>query len=125
MHQLEAWLLESQGMDDAWMPDARSRLRQLEAIFEQGGVKELGITLVDEEIDVICRRQRLLKADIAFPVTVANALLLKGAEESPDDCLARDGWSSVFRLDRFSFFRPIRPDRIVHLDGACLVTHRS
>ena len=72
------------------MPDAGARLRQLEAIFEQGCVEEPGITLVDEEIDVFCSRKRLFEADIAFPMTVADAFLLQRVEKTADDRLARD-----------------------------------
>src|ERR1043165_8256333 len=69
MHQLEACALKSEGMEDAWMPDAGAGPRQLEAIFKQCCVEELGISLVDEEIDIICRCKRLLEAYIAFPMT--------------------------------------------------------
>jgi hypothetical protein len=69
MHQLGARLVESQRVEDAWMPNARAGLRQLEAIFEQGCVEESSITLVDEEINVFCSRKRLFEADVAFPVT--------------------------------------------------------
>ena len=34
MHQLSARLVESKSVEDAWMPDAGARLRELEAIFE-------------------------------------------------------------------------------------------
>ena len=90
MHQLGAGLVEPECVEDAGMPDAGARLRQLEAIFEQGCVEEFGITPVDEEIDVFCSRKCLFEADIAFPMAVADALLFQRVEETPDDRLARD-----------------------------------
>src|SRR5438552_1646306 len=118
-------LVEPHRVEDAWMPNAGARLRQLQAIFEQGCVEQSGITWVDEEIDVFCSRKRLFKADIAFPVTVANAFLLQRFEETPDSCLVRDSWSGVVRLNRYSFSRRARGDRIAHLNQSPLVTHRS
>jgi hypothetical protein len=98
-------VVEPYRVEDAWVPDAGARMRQLQAIFEQGRVEEFGMTCVDEEIDVFCSRERLFKADIAFPVTVANAFLLQRFEEAPDGCLVRDGWSRVIQLYRYSFSR--------------------
>src|SRR5215217_2755320 len=100
MHRRGARLVEPHRVEDAWMPDAGARLGQLQPIFEQGCVEESGITWVDEEIDVFCSRKRLFKADIAFPVTVANTFLLQIFEETPDSCLVRDSSSRVVRLNR-------------------------
>src|SRR6266550_939521 len=125
MHRRGTRLVESHRVEYAWMPDAGTRPRQLQAIFEQGCVGESGITWVDEEIDVFCSRKRLFKADIAFPVTVANAFLLQRFEETPDSCLVRDSWSGVVRLNRYSFSRRARGDRIAHLNQSPLVTHRG
>ena len=90
MHQLGAGLVEPECVENAGVPYAGGRLGQLESIFEQGYVEELGITPVDEEIDVFCSRKCLFEADIAFPMTVADAFLLQRAEESPDEHLARE-----------------------------------
>jgi hypothetical protein len=90
MHQLGAGIVEPECVENAGVPNAGGRLRQLEAIFEQGSVEELGIAPVDEEIDVFCSRKCLFEADIALPMTVADALLLQRVEKTPDDRLARD-----------------------------------
>jgi len=66
------------------MPNAGARLRQLKAIIEQGRVEVVGVTLVNEEVDVFCSRKRLFEADIAFPVTVADAFPFQRAEETAD-----------------------------------------
>jgi hypothetical protein len=39
-------------------------------------MEELGITLIDEKIDIFCGRKTLFEADIALPVAVADAFLL-------------------------------------------------
>src|SRR5437879_10713937 len=70
MHQLSARLVESKRVEDTWMPDAGARLRELEAIFEERCVEEFGVTFVDQEIDVLCSRKRLIEPDIAFRVTL-------------------------------------------------------
>ena len=125
MHQLGARLVEPQRVEDAWMPNAGARLRQLEAIFEQGRVEESCITLVDEEIDVFRGRKGLFEADVAFPVTVADAFPLQRVEETPDGCFARASWFRIVRLNRYSFSREARGHHIVHLNRSPLVTHRS
>jgi hypothetical protein len=53
-------------------------------------VEEPGIAPIDEEIDVFCSRKCLFEADIAFPMTVADAFLLQRVEKTADDRLARD-----------------------------------
>ena len=99
---------------------------QLESIFEQGYVEELGITPVDEEIDVFCSRKCLFEADIAFPMTVADAFLLQRAEQSPDEHLAQNSRSAVVRLNRYGFTRPTRWAYIVQLERSrYFVTHHS
>src|SRR5512143_1355152 len=95
MHRRCTRLVESDSVEDAWMPDAGARLRQLQAIFKQGRVEESGIAWVDEEIDVFCSRKRFFKANIAFPVAMTNAFLLQRFEETPDSCRVRDSWSRV------------------------------
>src|SRR6266568_1301982 len=125
MHRRGTRLVEPHRVEDAWMPDAGARLRQLQAIFEQGCVEESRITWGDEQIDVFCSGKRLFKADIAFPVTVANAFLLQRSEETLDSCLVGDSRSRVVRLNRYGFSRRARGDRIVHLKRPPLVTHSS
>jgi hypothetical protein len=80
MHRRGTRLVESYRVEDTWMPDTGARLRKLQAIFEQGGVEEWGIAWVDKEIYVFCSRKGLFKADIAFPVAVANVFPLQEFE---------------------------------------------
>jgi hypothetical protein len=106
--QLGAGLIESECVENAGVPNAGGRLRQLEPIFEQGCVEEPGITSVDEKINVFCSRKCLFEADIAFPMTVADAFLLQRVEKTTDDRLARDSSFYVIRLNRYGFGRPVR-----------------
>jgi hypothetical protein len=58
-------------------------------MFEQDCVEQLGVALVDEEIDIFCSRKRRFQADIAFPVAVADPFLFKRVEEFTDSRFVR------------------------------------
>jgi hypothetical protein len=69
-------------------------------------VEAAGITTVDKEIDVFRSHKRFFEADIAFPMTIANAFLFQRFDETADGWLARDSRSRVVRLSRYGFSRP-------------------